>query len=384
MRSFHLLLLMFSLLSVSLAVSANSMTIPQAFFKVTLPYDSSSEALPTKGKVNTPSVVRMNLEAQEGMRILLLRLTGQTRLIESKLGQEYIAKADKWLASYHFRPRQEDGVTVGQNIEFNFDAERLKASFAQNNIKLWAQSQRPSTLVMGAFIQQGRLEKLNTEILNYRVDVDFRDYPVKLGLPVLIPEENKNWVFPVDPANGYNKIQEILLSANQSYLLSFKLLAQSKGQFELTWYLFNTSGQTIKQAVFQGENRQALMQKMFETVMQQYVKLVAVKNIRKNHVFVNINGLKYGDQVNQLEQDLKEQQPLIRSAVLVEVSPGSAQFDIEYQGELTTFLDWLQNWNKIQFLTLSADKQTVDAKAVDNRFVPQIQHNSEANNQSES
>lgn len=374
---------MLSLLSLTLTTSANSMIIPKTFFSVTLPFESSSETLSDKDKSSQPPAMRINQEAQKGMRLLLLRLTGQARLIESKLGQEYVAHAKDWLASYHFRARQEDGVTVGQNIELNFDAERLKASFTKNHIKLWAQSQRPSTLVMGSFIQQGRLEKLNTETLNYRVDVDFRDYPLKLGLPILIPEENENWVFPIDPANDYNKIQESLLSANQSHLLSFKLLAQAAGQYELTWYLFNASGQTIKQAVFKGENRQALMQKMFETVMQQYVKLVAVKNIRKNHVFVNISGLKYGDQVNQLEQDLKAQQPLIRSTFLVEVSAGSAQFDVEYQGELTTLLNWLQNWNKVQFLHISSDKQTVETKAIGNRFDPQIQYNSKADNQPE-
>lgn len=387
MRSFHQLLVILGLLAMSLNSWANSAVMsavmPQAFFSITLPYDEELDGVKTPSDKNTNANSLLSQKAQQGMRTLLLRLTGQQRLLNSKIGQNYIQKADSWLASYNFKARQEDGVTVGQNVELNFDETRLKKSFEENHIKLWSAFERPKTLVMGSFVQQGRLVKLNTEILNYRVDVDFRDYPKTLGLPVYIPDENTGWIYPVDPEHGYARIQEALLSHSQQNLLSFKLLAKGKGQYELVWYLFSLSGKTLLKDSYYGQDRQALMQQMFESVIQQYVKLAAVKNIRKNHILINVNQLKYADEVNQLEQDLKSQQPMIRSADLISLSAAGAQFDIEYQGDLQSVLDWLKSWNKIQFVSLSADKQELDVNAIEQSFKPQFQNKTEPASQSD-
>ncbi|WP_321323958.1 DUF2066 domain-containing protein [Thiomicrorhabdus sp.] len=387
MRSFHQLLVILGLLAMSLNSWANSAVMsavmPQAFFSITLPYDEELDGVKTPSDKNSNANSLLSQKAQQGMRTLLLRLTGQQRLLNSKIGQNYIQKADSWLASYNFKARQEDGVTVGQNVELNFDETRLKKSFEENHIKLWSAFERPKTLVMGSFVQQGRLVKLNTEILNYRVDVDFRDYPKTLGLPVYIPDENTGWIYPVDPEHGYARIQEALLSHSQQNLLSFKLLAKGKGQYELVWYLFSLSGKTLLKDSYYGQDRQALMQQMFESVIQQYVKLAAVKNIRKNHILINVNQLKYADEVNQLEQDLKSQQPMIRSADLISLSAAGAQFDIEYQGDLQSVLDWLKSWNKIQFVSLSADKQELDVNAIEQSFKPQFQNKTEPASQSD-
>ncbi|MDX1353283.1 MAG: DUF2066 domain-containing protein [Thiomicrorhabdus sp.] len=371
MRSLHLLLGILSLLVLPLSSYASLVVMPQNFYTVTLPYDNAVNSADVT-QANTPqNLPLLTQKTRQGMRILLLRLTGQTRLVDSKVGQNYIEQAQDWLATYNIKARQEDGVTVGQNIEMTFDEARLKSSFAQHHIKLWAHSQRPKTLVMGSFVQQGRLVKLNTEILDYRVDVDFRTYLAMIGLPVLIPDDRDSWVYPVEPERLYTQIQEVLLSHNQQNLLSFKLLAKGQGEYELAWYLFSTSGRTLAKQVLTGADRQVLMTQMFETVMQQYVKLAAVKNIRKNHILIHVDQITFGDQVNQLEQELQAQQPMIRKANLVSLSAGTAQFDIEYQGELQSVLNWFNSWNKLQFVNLSADKQELKASAVYSNFKPQ-------------
>jgi len=387
MRSFHQLLVILSLLFLSFNSWASSAVVsavmPQAFFSITLPYDDEVKGVKTSDNKGLNANKLLIQKAQKGMRTLLLRLTGQQRLVDSKTGQSYIQQADSWLASYNFKARQEDGVTVGQNIELNFDEARLKKSFAERYIKLWPVFQRPKTLVMGSFVQQGRLVKLNTEILNYRVDVDFRNYPKTLGLPVYIPDENTGWVYPVDPEHGYTRIQEALLSHSQQNLLSFKLLAKGKGEYELVWYLFSLSGKTLLTDSNVGKNRQALMQQMFESVMQQYVKLAAIKNVRKNHILIKVKQLKYADEVNQLEQDLNSQQPMIRRADLISLSADGAQLDIEYRGDLQSVLDWFKRWNKIQFVRLSADKQELDVNAIEQNFKPQFKNKTEPASQSD-
>jgi len=357
---------------------ANTSVMPQTFFSVTLPYDEELD-----GVKNATQNALLSQKAQQGMRTLLMRLTGQKRLVDSKVGQDFIQHADSWLASYNFKARQEDGVTVGQNVELNFDEAGLKKTFTERHIKLWSAFERPKTLVMGSFVQQGQLVKLNTEILDYRVDVDYRDYPKTLGLPVSVPDDNSNWIYPVDPEHGYARIQEVLLTSSQQNLLSFKLLAKGKGEYDLSWYLFNVSGKTLASGDDVGTDRQLLMQQMFDSVMQQYVKLAAVKNIRKNYILINVNNLSYADQVNQLEQDLKSQQPMIRTAKLVSLSAGKAKFDIEYQGDVQSVLDWLKNWNKVQFIDLSEGTQEIELNAIAENFKPQFQIKTEPVNQSD-
>ena len=372
MRSFNLLFVIMSLFVVQQVQSADSAVMPESFFTVTLPYDSALQPV-QKGN----SVVNNDLlsaQTQNGMQLLLMRLTGRPQLVASKMGQSYIKNGKNWLASYYIKPRVEDGVAVGKNIELHFDSNSLKKAFSEQHIKLWAVTQRPNTLVMGTFVQQGRLEKLNKEILDYRVDVDYREVPEQLGLPITIPEERALWVFPVEPNSSDSKIQEILVGANQQNLLSFKLVALADGKYELTWYLFALNGSTIAQNEAVGLDRKVLMQTMFETVMQQYVKLSAVKNIRQNHLYLNIHQVAFGDQINALEEELKQQQPMIRKVNLVSLQAGKAQFDIEYQGDYQDVLNWLKQWTKVEFVNALSNKQEIDVNVRYQFFEPQLKY----------
>lgn len=387
MRSFQLLLVIMSLLFVQQAQSDESAAMPEAFFKVTLPYDAISDVVPlTAGNSGTGQVKSSDLldsQTQAAMQILLLRLTGRKQLITSKVGQNYIQHAKSWLASYYIKPRMEDGVTVGQNIELHFDAVRLKKAFSDQHIKLWAVNQRPNTLIMGTFVQQGRLVKLNQEILDYRVDVDYRNYPQQYGLPVLIPEDRGQWVFPVEVNPRDSKVQEILVATNQQNLLSFKLVALGNAQYELSWYLFALNGSTIAHSQSTGSDRQMLMQAMFAAVMQEYVKLSAAESIRKNHLYLNVHNVTYGDQINQLEADLKSQQPMIRKADLVSVQVENVQFDIEYQGDYQAVLNWMKSWPKVSFVNALSNRQEVDVNALNQQFQPQFKNQSQLDNSAE-
>ncbi|MEA1987942.1 MAG: DUF2066 domain-containing protein [Pseudomonadota bacterium] len=380
MRSFNLLFVIMSLLVVQQVQSADSAVMPESFFTVTLPYDAVIQTS-QKGNESINNDL-LSTQTQKGMQILLMRLTGRKQLVASKVGQEYINNSKNWLASYYIKPRVEDGVAVGKNIELQFDSNRLKKAFSDQHIKLWAVTQRPKTLVMGTFVQQGRLEKLNQEILDYRVDVDYRDMPKQLGLPVTIPEERAQWVFPVEPNPSDSKVQEILVSTNQQNLLSFKLVALANGKYELSWYLFALNGSTLAQNESVGFDRQVLMQAMFEGLMQQYVKFSAVQNIRKNQLYLNIHQVAFGDQINQLEEELKQQQPMIRKVNLVSLQAGKAQFDIEYQGDYQNVLNWLKQWSKVQFVDALSNQQEIDVNVRYQFFKPQLKYKAQPVNQS--
>jgi len=346
MRSFKLI---FAILSLLLSQQVQSIDkdadiMPLGFFTVTLPYEVGD----LKNGVSQEEKIAPF--RQEAMQTLLMRLTGRKQLLSSQVGQDYINNAKAWLAGYKIKPRMEDGVAVGQYVEFRFDAPRIKASFVSKHIKLWPKAFRPFTLVMGSFVQQGRLEKLDQEILNYRIDVDYRDYPQALGLPVYIPENDKQWVFPVEPANNFSLIQELLLTHNQQNLLSFKLRAMQSGQYELSWYLFTASGSVLDNDIQTGGDRQTLLKNMFENTMNQYVKQSAVKAVRKNRLYLTVNQVAFGDHVNLLEETISAQQPMISRIQLTELQAGKAIFAVDYQGDYQTVVNWLKNWRMTVFV----------------------------------
>lgn len=381
MRTFNLLLVLMSLFVAQQAQSADSAVMPEAFFSVTLPYDLA----PQLEKNGNRAVNRdlLSTQTQNGMRILLMRLTGRVQLVSSKLGQHYIQNSRNWLASYYIKPRVEDGVTVGKNIELHFDSNRLKRAFREQHVKLWAVPQRPKTLVMGSFLQQGRIEKLNQEILDYRVDVDYRNVPKQLELAITIPEENLNWVFPEEASSSGSKVQEILMNSSQQRLLSFKLSAVSNDKFELSWSLLAQNGSILAQDETVGLDRQALMESMFENVMQHYVKLSAAQNIHQNQLYLNVYRVTYGDQVNLLEDELKQQQPMIREVSLVSLQAGKVQFNIEYQGDYQNILDWLQQWSKVEFVQALSNQKEIDVNVKYEFFTPELKHKAQPVNQPE-
>lgn len=365
MRSLQLIFVLFGLLLVQTVQSAESDLIPNSFFNVVLPYDSDSKA------TDKNQQALLDQQAKQAMQIMLMRLTGRQQLIDSKVGQTYIQQARNWLANYNIKPRLEDGVAVGKNIEFKFDAIRLKKAFEEQHIKLWATNLRPKTMVMGAFVQQGRLQKLTQEILNYRIDVDYRQYPENIALPIMVPDRAEKWVFPVEQSNGRTLIQELLLTHDLQNLLSFKLSAQGSGVYELSWYLFSLSGSTIDQGMAKGNDRQALLSAMFATVMERYVKQSAVKTIRKNRVYLKINQLASGDLLNSLEADIAAQQPMIQSVQLTSVQAGIVEFDIGYQGEFNSVLEWFKRWPRVIFVGNSVDNQEINVN-VNHSYVPPV------------
>ena len=340
MRSLQLIFVLIATLVVHPIKASNSSLIPADYFNITLPYDL---------KQNQSTDLKVRQTASRAMELLLLRVTGQNRLLESSLGQRYVTQAKSWLANYNIKPRYADGVVVGKNIQLQFDAARLKKSLTDQHVKLWAAGQRPKTMVMGIFVQQGQLQKLTDEKLSYRIDVDCRRYPAHLKLPFSVAETEKNWVFPVEPSNNRSLIQEVLLASDNQNLLSFKMVSRANQQYELSWYLFNLSGSAIGQASVKGKNRQKLLRQMFVEAMQIYARQNSVVTVTKNQLLLNLNQVTSGDLVTYLENEIGQQQPLVQSANLVKLSSGTAQIQIEYQGEQESLLSWLSSWPRGEF-----------------------------------
>ena len=365
MRTLQLLTAFLALLTFQTSYAVQTGMIPDAFFSVSLPYEKQEEQKKPEKHDNQTEKTLLNEKAEEAMEVLLLRLTGQKRFVNSVLGQRYIKQASSWLAHYNIKPRYEDGVEVGKNVQFNFDAVRIKHAFAKQYVKLWAVQTRPKTLVMGSFVQQGRLLKLTAEPLSYRVDIDFRNYPEAIELPYYVPNSDEKWIFPVEPETTRTIIQENLIASDQQNLLSFKLSSTTTSangensiNYTLDWFLFDITGSVLHRESQSSNNQKELMKDMFAQLAQTYVKRGAAKAINKNQLILNVNRIYSADIIYEIEKQLKAQQPVIRSASLNQIKENSAQYTIEYQGDINDVLSWLKIWNLVNYLG-QTDSQTV-------------------------
>ncbi|MGM0540947.1 MAG: DUF2066 domain-containing protein [Pseudomonadota bacterium] len=381
MRSFRLFILMLSMSVIQAGQAAEKLgektpgidRSDAYFFTVVLPYDRdidrSSAVSDKEGVVKTaPSKsAKGGLQALDqaialGMETLLVKITGQKSFLGSAVAKGYLKSPKYWLESYHIKPRTEEGVQVGQDIVLQFSAARLNAAFKNHRISIWPLEQRPKTLVMGSFLQKGELLKLTQDKMHYRVDIEFRDYPLQMALPISLPVSEDLWVFPVSPERSNSTISEVLLTTDHDYLLSFKLQALADSKYELSWYLFAPSGVVFAKGERRGAHQQPLLESMFEQVMQRYALFTEKHYSEAQEITLNVSNIVNTGQIRILEAQLKANQPMIKSARLLSIQSGLAQYRIEYQGDYQQIVDWIRQWQLTDFISQSQNLHQVDVK----------------------
>ncbi len=371
MRSFRLftLLLLMSVIQAGQAAEnlggkASGMKSNDAyFFTVVLPYDHNIDR---SSAVNSQRV--FNQAISLGMETLLVKITGQKSFLESAVAKGYLKTPMSWLDSYEIKPRTEEGVQVGQNIVLRFSAARLNAAFKSHRVSIWPLEQRPKTLVMGSLLQKGGLLKLTQDKMHYRADIEFRDYPQQMALPISLPDSGDLWVYPVSPERSNSTISEVLLTTNHDYLLSFKLEVLDDSKYELSWYLFAPSGVVFAKGERLGTNQQQLLKSMFEQVMQHYALFTQKNSSKSNHITLNVSNIVKADQIQTLEAQLKANHPMIKSARLLSLQSGLAQYEIQYQGDYQKVIDWIGQWKLTDLVSQSKNLHQVDVKLSPNFY----------------
>ncbi len=333
------------------------------FFTIILPYDynvARSSAVKSQQALDQAMTL--------GMETLLVKITGQKSFLESAVANGYLKTPISWLDSYEIKPRTEEGVQVGQNIVLQFSAARLNAAFKNHRVSIWPLEKRPTTLVMGSFLQKGELLKLTQDKMRYRLDIEFRDYPRKMALPISLPESDYLWVYPVSPERSNSTISEVLLTTNHDYLLSFKLQVLGDSKYELSWYLFAPSGVVFAKGERRGTNQQQLLETMFEQVMQRYALFTQKNSSAAKNITLSVSNIVKVDQVQTLEAQLKANHPMIKSARLLSLQSGLAQYEIQYQGDYQKVVDWIGQWKLTDFVSQSKNLHQVDVKLSPNFY----------------
>jgi len=375
-RLFSLILMISAFSSVSASLYASETVLSErAFFNVIYPFDepggasepvleqpSKAASAITLKKSEAAKQARLEAVILKGMKILLVRLTGQPAFLRSAAGQGYLKNPSAWLTSYDITPRMEEGVQVGQDIVMHFSEDKLRSEFKHRFVKIWPLSERPNTWVMGTLIQNGELLKLDDERLQYRVDIDFRARANQIALPITLAPASPNWILPSSSTQSASRIQGILASVEQDYLLSFKVVSKSRLHNLLTWNLFADSGVLISKGFIQGADKQALIAEMFDKTLYKYVQIANQTNRDISQLRLNIYQVANAQQADALERLVKQHQPTVLSASIASVGMGRLVLDITYQGEYAALLKWIRTWRDVEYLTDSKTRQTIDVK----------------------
>ena len=337
MRSFILLVTFLSFIGLKPLMAAPNNLNSDDLFTIVESFD------PTVSDVDQ-SIQKPDLDKkiQQGMRDLLVRLTGDSSIVSKEEVQPFVSRPKSWLRTYQFEPRKEDGVTIGQNLVLDFDAQRLLKAFQSAQIQIWPSSERPATMLMGSYLAAGNLINLTPENLGYRPDIDFRNYPKLLALPYVIAEKTEKWVYPVTggaiPAAMSAEINRMLTDTNQDYLLSFQIEQNIGQSMRLLWRLFDKNGSALGSAQISGSQLQPLMQTMFSRMIAAYSYTYRQNADVLNAALVSFDDLMSAEQLIAIESYLKAQKPKVHQVFLQEIVEDKALFEIVYQGNYNDFL----------------------------------------------
>lgn len=337
MRSFILLVTFLGFIGFQPVLAASNNLNSDDLFTIVEAFD------PTVSEVDQ-SIQKPNLDKkiQQGMRDLLVRLTGDSSIVSKSEAKPFIAKPKSWLRTYQFEARKEDGVTIGQNLVLDFDAQRLLKAFQSAQIQIWPSSERPATMLMGSYLSAGNLINLTPENLGYRPDIDFRSYPKLMALPYVIADKTEKWVYPVTggnvPAAMSAEINRMLTESQQDYLLSFQIEQNLGKPIRLLWRLFDKNGVPLGSAQISNSRLQPLMQTMFSRMIAAYSYNYRENAGVLNAALVSFDDLISAEQLIAIEGYLKAQKPKIHQVFLQQLTENQARFEVVYQGNYNDFL----------------------------------------------
>lgn len=290
------------------------------------------------------------------MRIELVRLAGNRHILETAESQYFLDNPKLWLKTYGYKPQLVDGVVVGQNIYFEFAEQRLYEQFQKKNLQIWPYAKRPKLLVMMSENFGDTQTQFTEATLDYRSDVDFRAIATELALPIRVPRFSSDWLVP-DSELKIALLQEVLQQQQEDYLLVIDIQQSQNEATKIAWTLFNAYLEKLDQQVVtlttETTIRQVLadkMQALFERFSEPYLNSANVLG----QFNLQISGLQRFEDFKKLEDFLQLQKPQFRQVKLLSISEGTAQFDIEYQGEYTSAIDRLQGLTSLTLLENNA------------------------------
>lgn len=296
---------------------------------------------------------QLDARLQSAMRDLLVRVVGGEEILQTAEAQNYIKSARSWVKNFSFDNREADGVVIGQKLVVEFDQARLLNQFQADGIAIWPLSHRPKTLLLGSWSQQGLTANLTAETLDYRIDLDPRDYANLLALEMDLPatEQEFSEVFSAQMLSATNlENYQDESFANYDYLLVFSSNVVGK-TVDLQAKLFDLKTlKLVKNLSSTADEFSLAIEQTLGEVLAFYSKPYR-DGANDFAVFqLKVENLPSYSAFESLEKFLVSLKPAFREVKLIKIQSSTAYFDIYYQGDYQDSLRLLKRTPHLELL----------------------------------
>jgi hypothetical protein len=296
---------------------------------------------------------QLNGLLQESMRDLLVRVVGGEQILSRPESENYLDSARSWVKRFYFENREADGVVIGQKLVVEFDRDRLLSQFQKDGIHVWPLSHRPKTLMIGQWEQQGLKVNLSYESLQYRIDLDYRDYANLLALPVEIPQNEADFM-GLRPLSLLKKsnLSSDLRDLWQAYDYVFVFKADVIGEVSsLQWSLYSIeNGEKLLESDETGEGFLPLLQGSFDSLLEIYSQPYREGADSIALMQLEVENLPAYEALYEMERFLSRLKPALHEVRLVKVQGQTATFELVYQGLYADVLKLLERTPNLQMV----------------------------------
>ncbi|SFR58582.1 DUF2066 domain-containing protein [Thiomicrospira sp. ALE5] len=313
------------------------------FWPVFAPVQASEDFYTVDIEVESFQQAELDNYFAEAIKVLSVRLSGNPEITVHPAVQALIQQPRSWVRNYQLVNRQVDGVVLGQNVRVEFNSARVIEQLQQATIPVWPESERPTILVLGDWLQSGLRADFSAEGLSFRPDLDFRGYPDMIGLPQIYLRDTNTYssleLVPVPSNLNQRQLQQLktqFQSASHVLVLSAQVVGevvQVRGQF----YDLLT-GQLVWSELALGDTLQSLIEDQFDRVLREESARYYASIDLMSEFWLEINDIPDAKTLTSFEQQLAQSRLIFDQIRLIQVEGRAASFVIRYRGDLDVML----------------------------------------------
>ncbi len=307
-------------------------------------------------RIPAPPAAQQQALLKQALAIELVRLSGAETLPDE--ARTLLQTPERFVARTAYVPLQQDGVTLGQQLEVHFARTSLLKALAQVGLEYWPLAMRPRVMVALIWSAQGQALPVTADVMQVRPDLNIEPLLYRLGLPHGVPARADNPLFhrPVlsaalvkSQAPGMDGVVRLYVSDS---------LRDGPGRVALDW-------ESLLPDWPDQFNGHLTAPDTLDGVRQAFLALMARWRQRYEAV-ADVEGratlrVKAPDAVTLLAFDARLQQarPFVAQAQMTTVRKGEARYDLVYQGSWEALLRTLQRLQPAQVEVNDAVGQVV-------------------------
>ncbi len=204
--------------------------------------------------------------AREGLRDLMVRLSGREDAASSSGAAEIIQQSSRYLQQFDYGEPEEDGDEVRERLRLRFDGEMLERAMQEAGIPVWAGADRGSSLVWLVVERGGERVVVGGDTLPDGQQA-LRRAGNRHGLPLTLPLMDLEDQRGMDSSDLWGGFREPILEASARYEADTVLVArldQRGNGWQGRWIVFR-NGQSQELTV-QGEDPAEVVDRGVEAV----------------------------------------------------------------------------------------------------------------------